>query len=844
MSAVTGEHSLILRHQPYGERHPYIPLPCEKFPRDPSGGQAVLLNMETGHTPAAEKVWCAWQVEGHPAENVTQASRRSTGESFDQWQVELPAFTGGDVVHYRLFAAGDGQQLESEQFSFTVSTWEEIVGVLGVEKTSRHLLVNLGTTRKDLVIQLRVEPDFADTLSLQFSSLDDSGSLSVKQPLQEPVLAEWGDLTVAVQVDPLGLEFNRKSDGLRLQAAPPMRVLVGPEGTVQSYQIGFASPSDEAFYGFGERFNALDQRGNRLDNYVYGQYTGQGKRSYIPIPFFISSRGYGLWLQTDRQAEFDLAAADPGCWSLVGNPEEEHASLALKLFLQTHPHGILQAFTDLTGKPLPPPAWVFGLWMSSNDWNSQAEVLRQLHETQVQNVPATVLVIEAWSDEINFYIWNDAQYPLKDPSQVLGLNDYTFPSEGRWTDPKGMIDELHRAGLRLVLWQNPAIKQAEPREKLDETQNKADQEYAIRQGFVVTKADGSPHRAEEHMPWFAGSLVLDFSNPKAAEWWFGKREYLVTEMGVDGFKTDGGEHIWDPETRFANGMRGSRGINTYPVTYERAYRLFMEARRGPDYVLFSRAGYTGAQQNPCHWAGDENSTWQAFRASLNAMLNVGLCGVSFMGWDIGGFAGPIPSSELYLRATAFSAFCPIMQYHSDVNARRKPSRDRTPWNMQEQTGDMRVVPVFRNFANLRMNLLPYIMEQARRSSLSGMPLMRALPLEYPADRRSRKYPHEYLFGEALLVAPVTEEGVTTWPVYLPEGQWRDFWTGQMLDGPAEIEVVVPLDRIPVYQKKGSLVALKSRFQRRIVQPGGQRHGRIRPPDPAGIPGSKDGNHLP
>ena len=178
-----------------------------------------------------------------------------------------------------------------------------------------------------------------------------------------------------------------------------------------------------------------------------------------------------------------------------------------------------------------------------------------------------------------------------------------------------------------------------------------------------------------------------------------------------------------------------------------------------------------------------------------------------MGWDIAGFCGPIPSSELYLRATAFSALCPIMQYHSDVNAHRLPSRDRTPWNIQEQTGDMSVIPIFRKFVNFRMNLLPYILNPAVESCLTGLPLMRALPLEYPSDTVCRKYPYQYLFGEALLVAPIMEEGISTWPIYLPEGEWRELWTGEFHRGPAVMEVNAPRDRIPVFQKKGSLLVL-------------------------------------
>ncbi|TRZ53031.1 glycoside hydrolase family 31 protein [bacterium] len=799
-------HSIALHHQPYGEQHPYDPLPCERFPRDPSAGQPVTLGVETGHIPTADTVWCTWQVEGNPMVNRTDAGNHTAGETTDLWQVHLPAFSGGEVVHYRMFARGGENLVESEEFTFSVSTWVDVVSIVAVEENTERLVVKMATSCPNLSVRLHAESDSSGTISLRLSAFYENNPLP-STLLKEPLTTTWGDPRITMHDDPLRIVLGRDSDGLMLQNTIPMRVLVRADGTAQQYQFEFESPSNEAFYGFGERFNALDQRGNYLDNYVYGQYTSQEKRSYIPIPFFISSRGYGLWLKTERQAKFDLAAADSGSWTLTGYAEEEDASLEMKFFFQQHPRSIVQAFTDLTGKPQLPPPWAFGLWMSSNDWNSQAEVMHQLQLAQKHQIPATVLVIEAWSDEINFYIWNDAQYQQKPASQSYSLGDYIFPPEGRWPDPKAMVDKIHQAGLRLVLWQNPVIKHGEPREHLDETQNKADQGYAIQQGYVVRKADGSPHRVEPHMPWFSNSLVLDFTNQKAADWWFKKREYLLTEMGVDGFKTDGGEHIWDTETQFNNSMRGSRGINYYPAAYESSYRRFLGSCRGEDHVLFSRAGYTGVQQFPCHWAGDENSTWDAFRASLRAMLNVGMCGVPFMGWDIAGFAGPIPSSELYLRATAFSVFCPIMQYHSDVNTGRKSSRDRTPWNIQEQTGDSDVIPIFQHLTNLRMNLIPYILGEAHASSQSGLPLMRALPLEYPADATCREFPYEYMFGEALLVAPIVEPGKKTWQVYLPEGDWRDLWTSEMYTGLQVIETPTPLSRIPVFQRKGTILPL-------------------------------------
>lgn len=811
------DEKLILRHQPYGELHPYLPLPHERSPRDPANGEPVTINIETGHNPSADSVWCTWNSERKLSKNRVNAELLSRGQDFDHWQIHLPAFAGGELVRYTLFAKGETQKVSSEEFSFDVSSWVNINFIKSITDLDQKLVVCLTTDLDDLFVQLVMEPVSTGILSMKLNTIhgiDINGTV-----IQEIFTKFLGDLQLTLNRDPFTVEITPNDDRLSIKISKPMQVLVDREGHVLQYRLNFDSPADEAFFGFGERFNAFDQRGNHLDNYVYGQYTNQGKRTYIPVPFFVSSRGYGVWIQTNRQAEFDLASERSDSWWLAGYAEDD-SSFELKYFFQPQPYEIVKAFTRLTGKPKMPANWVFGPWMSSNDWNSQAVVLNQLHETQKLQIPASVLVIEAWSDEINFYIWNDAQYQLKPSSEPCKLADFKFNSDSRWPNLKAMVDELHASDVRLVLWQNPVIKYALEHDISENALNQADQDYTIEQGFVVTKDDGSPHRVERHMPWFNNSLVFDFTNPKAADWWFSKREYLVSELGVDGFKTDGGEHIWDPKTRFHKGMRGSTGINQYPVDYESAYDRFMSKLRGNDFVLFSRAGYTGSQKSPCHWAGDENSTWDAFRATLHALLNVGISGLPFVGWDIAGFAGPIPSSELYLRATAFSVFCPIMQYHSDVNQLERTSRDRTPWNMQKQTGDTRIIPVFRQFANLRMNLLPYILDQAHTSSLTGLPLMRSMALVHPQDATCRKYLTQYYFGDSLLVAPIVHEGVNELSTYLPEGEWRDFWTGEILSGPREFKRFIPVDQIAVFQKKGSLIPLNLDHSGKLCSPVG------------------------
>ncbi|PKM70810.1 MAG: hypothetical protein CVU93_00175, partial [Firmicutes bacterium HGW-Firmicutes-18] len=817
MNTSPTSNTTILRHDPYGELHPYIPLPYERAPRFPSTGTPVFLNVETDSARAIDSLWCEWIDKESSEIHHVDAAFTSQDEVNSYWQALLPAFKGGEEINYHFCAKAGAQIFTGEEYFFHVNTWVNITSLIEVTEGKEKLELKLATERQGLALTFNLVHEALNTLAIKLSAERVSGQLSSK--LESIYSTDWKDLQFNLYENPFRLEITRVSDGLVIKSKGPLQMLVDQTGHILEYHLEFESPSDEAFYGFGERFNALDQRGSHLDNYVYGQYTSQGRRTYIPVPFFVSSRGYGMWLKTSRQAQFDLAAANPDSWYLEGRAEDDE-HLDLTWFLQPNPYDNVKAFTLATGKPKVPPSWVFGLWMSSNDWNSQKEVLNQLHETQKLQIPASVLVIEAWSDESNFYIWNDAQYKIKPSSEPCKLSDFTFAADSRWPELKSMVDELHKNDLRLVLWQNPTIKSQGSHEHFDDRLNLADQAYAIEKGYVVKRSDGTPHRVEKHMPWFQNSLVLDFTNPEAVDWWFSKRDYIVKELGVDGWKSDGGEHIWDPETRFFNGKRGIDAINEYPVDYEGAYDRWMQKLRGDDFVLFSRAGYTGSQTYPSHWAGDENSTWEAFRATLQAMLNVGISGLPFVGWDIAGFAGPIPTSELYLRAAAFSVFCPIMQYHSDGYQVDRTHRDRTPWNIQNKTGDLRVIPIFRMFANLRMNLLPYVLDQARLCSETGLPLIKVMGLVYPKDKKCRQYASQYFFGEDLQVAPVTQEGVEDLPVYLPEGSWRDFWTGEILQGPIELTVNVPMDRIPVYQRQGSILPLNLNHTGELCTPVG------------------------
>jgi alpha-glucosidase (family GH31 glycosyl hydrolase) len=551
--------------------------------------------------------------------------------------------------------------------------------------------------------------------------------------------------------------------------------------------------------GFGERFDRLDQRGRRLDAVVFEQYKGQGNRTYLPVPFAIvipgdGSPAWGFHVRTSRRTWYDVGATDPERLSIevALDPADAAPRVEIATYEGT-PAEVLAAFLSETGRPATVPDWVFRLWMSGNEWNTEARVRAEVARSLAEGIPVGAVVIEAWSDETTFAAFRGAEYAIHPDGAPHRLADFTFPTDGPWPDPKGLVDWLHARDVRILLWQIPLIR-ARP---TPVGQARADVATMAARGYAVRQAGDRPYRNRGW--WFPGAMLPDWTNPEARAWWLAKRRYLVEELGIDGFKTDGGEHAWGDDLRYADGSRGEAGNNRYPVLYAAAYHELM-ASLGREPVTFSRAGFTGAGAFPAHWAGDEDSTWAAFRASITAGLSAGASGVFLWGWDLGGFSGEIPDTDLYLRAAAMATFCPIMQYHSEFNHHRLPSRDRTPWNIAERTGDPRVLPVFRSFARLRERLVPYLAEQARRSATTGLPLMRALAFAWPDDPAIWDHPYEYLLGDDLLVAPVVEPGAHRRVVYLPAGDWVDVWTGEPVAGSRTIRRAVPFDVIPVYAR--------------------------------------------
>ena len=746
----------MIRHRPLGSGHPYSDDTEQRSPVHPVAGETLRLGVRT--SADAESV--ELELEIHDADGtrtetraLSPVARSSRGQSVD----------GGHL------ASAQARQNRA------AGGWELTLGSVASGATLRYRFT---ATRP--------------------------GGASERTRWFECRVATWRS----------GSAETVRVDAAAASSARPSDVEVLDDGE-RILRVRFTLPlaPGEHVTGFGERFDTVDHRGERLDSMVFEQYKSQGahRRTYLPMPFahVVGGSGWGFHVRTSRRVRFDVGASDAS--RLVVEAETDAVSEAAALDLAVYagtPTAVLDAFLTEVGRPTELPDWVFRLWASGNEWNTQAEVERQMALHREHDIPVGSVVIEAWSDESTFTAFRDARYEVSADGSPLRLSDFTFPAEGAWADPKGMVDALHAQDIRVHLWQIPLMKMRPH----PQGQAKADADAAIREGVLIREVapDGSLRPYRNRGWWFPLGLMPDLTDERAAHWWTEKRRYLVDEVGIDGFKTDGGEHAWGADLRYLDGSHGDVANNRFPVAYAAAYgRLLESSGKAP--VTFSRAGFTGSQAHGAFWAGDENSTWEAFRWSMLAGLSAASSGVLYWGWDIAGFSGDIPDQELYVRAMAASVFVPIMQYHSEFNHHRLPSRDRTPWNIAERTGDDAVIAEVRELVHLRERLVPYLAEQARQSIRSSSPLMRPLYFDHPSDAQVWEHPIQWMLGDALLVAPVLEPGVSEWPAYLPAGDWVDVWTGTPVAGGTVVTSTTTRDRVPVFARAESWPALEAVF---------------------------------
>jgi len=541
----------------------------------------------------------------------------------------------------------------------------------------------------------------------------------------------------------------------------------------------FSLRPGEHLYGLGEKFTALDKTGGRIVSWTQDALGSTSERSHKNVPFLWSTRGYGLYIDSGARITWDLGATS--CQSATIRVEDR--VLDAYLFSGDSPARLLDHYMSLTGRAPVPPKWTFGTWLSTGGTHrTQEEVQELVSGLERHEFPVDVIHIDTWWMRERKYC--DFQWDRK-----------AFPR------PEVLIEVLHRLGLKLSLWEHPYISIeselfAVGKEKGYFVRRPNGDIYIIDYGLsLAPRPDGRVRLATGRDSWNARVAILDFTNPQATHW-FKELHRPLLRMGVDVFKTDFGEDI-PAEAVFANGQTGAVMHNLYPLLYNRAVFEVTQEEKGCG-VVWGRSAFAGSQQFPLVWSGDPAADFQSLASTIRGGLSAGLSGLPFWSNDIGGYRG-MPSAELYVRWAQFGLFCSHSRMHGDSR--------REPWHFGEEA-----VSIVRRYALLRYELFPYIYSTAFEAGLKGLPVIRALPLLFPDDANVHGKDFEYMFGPWLLVSPVIEPGGKS-SVYLPEGAWFDYWTGEFLEGPRNLRLHVPLDVLPIYVCGGAIIPRMQRDRR-------------------------------
>ena len=515
----------------------------------------------------------------------------------------------------------------------------------------------------------------------------------------------------------------------------------------------------ELIYGLGERFTAFVKNGQSVD--IWNEDGGTStQQSYKNIPFYLSNRGYGIFVNHPERVSFEVASESV---SKVGFSVKGEC---LDYFFINGPKlkDVLRRYTDLTGKPGLPAPWTFGLWLSTSFTTNYDEetVMGFIDGMRTRGIPLKVFHFDCfWMKDFH---WSDFTWDSR-----------VFP------DPAGMLKRIHEKGLRVCVWINPYIAQCSA--LFDE---------GMENGYFLKRKDGSVWQWDM---WQPGMAVVDFTNPAACRWYADKLRALL-DMGVDCFKTDFGERIPVEDCVYYNGMAPEKMHNYYTYLYNQlVYELLEEVRGAGEAVLFARSATVGGQKFPVHWGGDCWSDYESMEESLRGGLSLQMSGFGFWSHDIGGFEST-STPDVYKRWCAFGLLSSHSRLHGSTSY-------RVPWAYDEEAVD-----VVRFFTKLKAKLMPYLWLTALTAHAEGIPSMRALVLEFTEDKNTHHIDREYMLGESLLVAPIfNEEGLGEY--YLPEagGVWTDFFTGEEVSGGRWYSRPCGYCEIPLYARPNSIVAL-------------------------------------
>jgi alpha-D-xyloside xylohydrolase len=489
----------------------------------------------------------------------------------------------------------------------------------------------------------------------------------------------------------------------------------------RSIAASFTAAPEEKIFGCGESFGNLNKHGQKIVLWTDDANGVQNPEMYKPIPFFMSSNGYGMFMHTSTPITCDFGQSFNGVNTLMIGDDQ----LDLFIFIGD-PKEILNEYTNITGKAPMPPLWSFGFWMSRITYSAESEVRDVAAKLRENKIPADVIHLDVG--------WFQTDW----------RSDFKF-SKDRFSDPKKMISDLKKDGFHISLWQLPYFV---PKNNLFPE--------IVEKGLYVKDAKGN-------LPY--DDAIIDFSNPHAVNWYQQHIDTLL-KMGVGAIKVDFGEAA-PAAGLYASGRTGFYEHNLYPLRYNKAIADITKKVTGEN-IIWARSAWAGSQRYPIHWGGDAENTSSAMLATLRGGLSFGLSGFAFWSHDIGGFVLKSPE-DLYRRWTPFGFLT------SHTRAHGAPPKE--PWAYGKAFLDE-----FRLSDNMKYELMPYVYAQAKQCTELGLPMVRALFVEYPKDAGSWLIEDEYLFGSDILVAPFFQDSTYERDVYLPKGSWINYQSGEMYTG--------------------------------------------------------------
>jgi alpha-D-xyloside xylohydrolase len=558
-----------------------------------------------------------------------------------------------------------------------------------------------------------------------------------------------------------GLEFVAGGRVLTTSGRAAMGIIeVAGDGPYVHEQLGLGV--GESVYGLGERFGPLVKNGQSIDTWNEDGGTCS-ELAYKNVPFYLTSGGYGVLVHHPGRVSFEVGS------EMVSRVQFSVAGQSLEYFViyGPTPAEILRKYTALTGRPALPPAWSFGLWLTTSFTTSydEATVTSFLDGMTARGLPLSVFHFDCfWMREFH---WCDFEWDRR-----------AFP------DPEGMRARLARRGLKICVWINPYIAQ----------QSSMFAE-GMAHGYLVHRPSGDVWQTDL---WQAGMALVDFTNPAARAWYAGKLRALL-EMGVHCFKTDFGERI-PTDVVYFDGSDPERMHNFYTYLYNQTVFELLTAHRGAgEAIVFARSATAGGQRFPAHWGGDSTTTFESMAETLRGGLSLAMCGFGFWSHDIGGFEGT-PDPAVFKRWIAFG----LLSSHSRLHGNQSY---RVPWLFDEESVD-----VLRRFSQLKHRLMPYLFCAAVTAHRDGTPMMRPMALAFPDDPACAQLERQYMLGPDLLVAPVfCADGEVSY--YVPAGRWTHLLGGAVVEGPRWIRERHGFDSVPVLARPGAVIAMGARDDR-------------------------------